>query len=327
MYGVSHFLSKILRPVGAALYDLREKVPDDVRGLRVFREAGTLVSSGSGERPMSRPDQILSSDLRAVVRTVGECGELWADPDAWREHLVRRANELARSHVGTWQSLRFADNPIAPRMVSCTEVGWLDSDTQRHFDRWRQDQGKMVGLDRAMANVSRLGSWSFARPDLVEDAIWYASECYNDYMSLADCDHFIASIRTGRAPGAIDMLAVMRPLGERPFTRREIRLVGWLHDAIADLVGRRLAVESQRGVHGLSPRCRETLELLLGGEGEKQIASRLCLSRHTIHEYVTTIYRHFEVSSRAELMAYFIRRRPEARRAGLTEGRRLTPPV
>ena len=276
---------------------------------------------------MGKSQQIQSSDVQTIVRIVGECTELWADPQAWREQLVRRANHLAHAHVGTWQSLQFGENPIAPQMISCTEVGWLDDRSQKHFDRWRRDQGKMIGLDRAMENVARLGSWPFARPDLVEDRRWYGSECYNDYMSLADCDHFIASIRIGRRPGSIDMLAVMRPVGERSFTRREIRLVGWLHDSIAELVGTRLVVESQKGTHGLSPRCRETLELLLRGDSEKQIASRLCLSRHTVHEYVTAVYRHFEVSSRAELMAYFIRRRPAAREGRLPGPSRPTPPV
>ena len=286
------------------------------RKIAIYRDSGILLKRGEKTSPLGKSEQILSSDVQTIVRIVGECTELWADPRGWREHVVRRANEVAHSHAGTWQSLQFAENPIEPRMISCTEVGWLDDGSQKHFDRWRRNQGRTIGLDRAMENVGRLGSWSFARPDLVEDRRWYGSECDNDYMSLADCDHFIASIRVGRVPGSIDMLAVMRPLGESPFSRREIRMVVWLHDTIAELVGTRLAVESQRGIHGLSPRCRETLELLLRGEGEKQIASQLCLSRHTIHEYVTTIYRHFEVSSRAELMAYFIRRRPEARERG-----------
>jgi hypothetical protein len=33
-----------------------------------------------------------------------------------------------------------------------------------------------------------------------------------------------------------------------------------------------------------------------------------------VHEYVTMIYRHFDASSRAELLAYFVRRSPQRRR-------------
>ena len=59
----------------------------------------------------------------------------------------------------------------------------------------------------------------------------------------------------------------------------------------------------------LSPRMRQTLERLLAGDSEKEIASRLRLSRHTVHVYVKTMYRRFGVSSRGELFARFIDRR------------------
>jgi len=52
----------------------------------------------------------------------------------------------------------------------------------------------------------------------------------------------------------------------------------------------------------LSPRERQTLERLLAGDSEKQIASKLKLSHNTVHHYVKSIHRHFDVSSRAELL-------------------------
>ena len=48
---------------------------------------------------------------------------------------------------------------------------------------------------------------------------------------------------------------------------------------------------------------------LLEGDGEKQAALRLGLSRHTVHEYVGELYRRFGVCSRPELMALCLRRR------------------
>jgi DNA-binding CsgD family transcriptional regulator len=56
---------------------------------------------------------------------------------------------------------------------------------------------------------------------------------------------------------------------------------------------------------------RQTLDCLLEGDSEKQVAVRLGLSRLTVHQYVTSLYRHFGVSSRAELLARFIRNRVE----------------
>jgi DNA-binding NarL/FixJ family response regulator len=47
---------------------------------------------------------------------------------------------------------------------------------------------------------------------------------------------------------------------------------------------------------------------LLQGDSEKQVAARLGLRQATTHEYVTTLYRHFRVQSRAQLMAHAIKR-------------------
>jgi DNA-binding NarL/FixJ family response regulator len=58
---------------------------------------------------------------------------------------------------------------------------------------------------------------------------------------------------------------------------------------------------------GLPRRLRQTLEHLLQGDGEKQIAHKLGLSQHTVHVYVKSLHKRFHVSSRAELLARFIR--------------------
>ena len=57
----------------------------------------------------------------------------------------------------------------------------------------------------------------------------------------------------------------------------------------------------------LPPRMRQTLLHLLHGDSEKQVAIKLGLSHHTVHVYVKSLYRHFGVSSRGELMARYIK--------------------
>ncbi len=57
----------------------------------------------------------------------------------------------------------------------------------------------------------------------------------------------------------------------------------------------------------LSPRQQQTLAHLLSGDSEKQIAAKLALSRHTVHAYVKTLYRHFGASSRGELLARWVK--------------------
>jgi DNA-binding NarL/FixJ family response regulator len=61
-----------------------------------------------------------------------------------------------------------------------------------------------------------------------------------------------------------------------------------------------------RDMPSLSPRMQQTLQRLLVGDSEKQIARQLGVSRHTIHVYVKAIYKGFGVSSRGELLARFV---------------------
>jgi DNA-binding NarL/FixJ family response regulator len=52
------------------------------------------------------------------------------------------------------------------------------------------------------------------------------------------------------------------------------------------------------------------LEHLLAGESESEIAAQLFRSSATVHEHILAVYRHFCVSTRAQLMSYIFSRRP-----------------
>jgi DNA-binding NarL/FixJ family response regulator len=58
----------------------------------------------------------------------------------------------------------------------------------------------------------------------------------------------------------------------------------------------------------LSPRMQETLVSLLGGDSEKQAAAKLGVSQHTVHVYVKALYKRFDVSSRSELLAKWVKK-------------------
>jgi DNA-binding NarL/FixJ family response regulator len=68
-----------------------------------------------------------------------------------------------------------------------------------------------------------------------------------------------------------------------------------------------VAAALQQRIDGLPKRQRQTLDGLLAGESEKQIAFRLKLSHHTVHDHVKRLHRTLGVSSRGELLSLFIR--------------------
>ena len=115
------------------------------------------------------------------------------------------------------------------------------------------------------------------------------------------------------------MLSVYQKFSDRqpPPVLRQRQLVADLCRLIAAQLGQPTGSRGRGGMSGpsqavldrlgLSARLRQTLEGLLAGEAEKQIAYRLELSPHTVHVYVKNLYRHFKVSSRGELLARFVR--------------------
>jgi DNA-binding NarL/FixJ family response regulator len=78
----------------------------------------------------------------------------------------------------------------------------------------------------------------------------------------------------------------------------------------------------------LSPRLQQTLVCLLQGQSEKEVAASLQLSRGTIHQYITALYRHFGVRSRAQLLATVLQRLdqlPDKPAPGMPSGISLSP--
>ena len=116
---------------------------------------------------------------------------------------------------------------------------------------------------------------------------------------------------------AISMLtvAVFRPLGEPAFAKKDCALLDLFHAEAGRLYGSSAplgVLHEHPSLAALTPRHREVLKHLVEGDSEKQVALKLRLSRHTVHEYVKALYRKVGVSSRGELLALFVQRGAQA---------------
>jgi DNA-binding CsgD family transcriptional regulator len=65
---------------------------------------------------------------------------------------------------------------------------------------------------------------------------------------------------------------------------------------------------SNAGIDDLPPSLRRALECLLEGHSEKEAAKIMGVTSNTFHGYVKQLYERLGVSSRAELMARWVRR-------------------
>ncbi len=266
--------------------------------------------------------QISTQEISSIVQTVREVCDRWDDPMAWRQHLLHRARALVSGNVGAFfdaadstpehlTSLR----PIAivgmPSAIQESLVHGATKEMSNHdLD---SAQSLLPGTEKLWSDFNEHGWATGSTQELTDLATYHASPMYQNFRRHADCDEFLWSLREVDLPGRTEMLSIDRPHGAPPFGEREVMLIKLLHDEIAPLIGVRLTTEEHFSRDGLSKRLRETLTLLLEGKGEKQVAQDMQLQPRTIHEYVTTLYAHFNVASRAELLSYFVHRAPKVR--------------
>lgn len=115
--------------------------------------------------------------------------------------------------------------------------------------------------------------------------------------------NFIISYRRFMDPSRHHWLVLLRQGTSRPFQHRHRRMVQLFHQELAHITP--LDTASGTGpaaMKQLSPRLRQTLELLGTGLAEKQVAAELGCSCNTVHGYVKELHRRFAVSTRSELL-------------------------
>jgi DNA-binding CsgD family transcriptional regulator len=266
--------------------------------------------------------EVSLNDVSSVIRLVREVCDLWDDPSAWRRRLLEGTCQLLNAHVGImladyqpeqgwFGSLAVTAIVGVPESMKSLVQPAVSQMDQRQFED--VSENFLPGVMHLYADMERQGWTTVAGSHLADEASYHASPWYQNFFKQIDCDDYVVSIRVVDVPRRPEAITINRPHGAAPFGPREAALLKLLHDEIAPLVGVRLATEDHLSRDGLSRRLRETLTLLLEGRSEKQAAAALGLGSRTVHDYVTRLYEHFRVSSRAELLAYFIRRTPAPR--------------
>jgi DNA-binding CsgD family transcriptional regulator len=147
---------------------------------------------------------------------------------------------------------------------------------------------------------------------LIAPREWRRSTMFNEYFRQSHIDDRLLTICKlpdggGDAPTGEHGVSLYRATGDRPFTERDRRLVHLVYEELRPLVGTKLETCRGRELRALSPRLKRVLDLLLLGYSDKEIAARCNLARPTAREYITTIYRRYGGSSRAHLLALFLR--------------------
>jgi DNA-binding CsgD family transcriptional regulator len=121
-----------------------------------------------------------------------------------------------------------------------------------------------------------------------------------------DGSHSITAVVRLDGGGIYGGVTLVRRADGKAFEAEQRAMIELFHQEMGWVYELDLPLASPE-VGSLPPRARETLQYLLAGLGEKEIAARLELSHNTVHHYVKQLYRHFVVSSRSELLARWVR--------------------
>jgi DNA-binding CsgD family transcriptional regulator len=251
-----------------------------------------------------------ADDVRALLRLLGELRELGDQPPQWRRHLLARLARLCGTRAGLAGEVAVVGDPRGRAGVTVVhrEEQGVAADEERRFE-------EDVVWNTHGPNDAIAGSWSryglrftAARRQLVADRVWYRSTVANERFRPFDCDDFIVAMTPVPGLRTIASIKLFRPWGDRRFGERERLLVELLTDELA-----RDWAETEAPAPGdprLSRRQGEVLSLLAAGASEKEVASALNLSTHTVHDYAKALHRAFGVRSRSELLARAARPRP-----------------
>ncbi len=253
---------------------------------------------------MGKHQSLTLGDVRGVFRLLGELRELGHDPWAWRLRMLTGLTDLLGAQVGLTGEMELPYtlnrmcpvNPVDHGWSGAAERGiWLD-----YFSRldlsddptWHQIYPRR---GRALTRC---------RDQFMPLRQWYSSEHVQRYRRGSGVDGFIMSQRPLPWLRRDHLIYILRAWNAPPLERRQCRILSLFHDELALLLARDGNKSRQNPrLAGLSPRLRQTLELLLAGHAEKAIARHLAISRHTVHQYIKVLYRRMGCSSHVELMA------------------------
>ena len=237
-----------------------------------------------------------------MLRIVAELHELPADVETLGKHLMTRICELVGGRMALVGVLRIRDGRAGPQLIRSVAGGCVDAQLRSAYERYIDG---VYATDPTLGLLQNLAGQIVvcAREELIRDRDWYRSPHVAELRREADIDGYLAGVYPLGQPGLFASFAVSRPWGDKRFGMRERTLLNLLNDELGWFYRRLSRAADDSPLATLAPQVRRTLEVLLSGVSEKRAARQLGLSRHTVHDYVKTLYRRFDVSSRSELMA------------------------
>lgn len=148
------------------------------------------------------------------------------------------------------------------------------------------------------------------RRSIVPDSVWNSAVTRAYVARMGHDAHLycFVPLQTARGEQLDSYVLLVRRVGREQFTPHEAALANAVLSEAGPLHTMDLDEQLADAVEGLTPRQRTVLCLIVEGLSVPDIANRLSLSRHTVKEHATAIYRHFGVKGQPALLRRFMHR-------------------
>jgi DNA-binding CsgD family transcriptional regulator len=245
------------------------------------------------------------SDVRAIVRLLADVAVTTGGVVAQKRCLVGGLAELIQADRWMWNLTRFqGDGPAVA-------VSMLHNFTEQQFAKLVESNanGEMREFDDRFIELSRrTPHWAMHIDDFVSlnrSEPVAIPDIWNEMEEL-DGECIFAAVTVEGEQSLMSALGMHRASHREKFTEREVRIVQTVTKEVKWLHMTSVPEEKGQASADLTPRLQSVLHLLMEGHSAKRIAFLLKLSDHTVRGYIKAIYKHFDVSSRAELMRRFM---------------------
>jgi DNA-binding CsgD family transcriptional regulator len=246
---------------------------------------------------------VRAADVQGILRLVGGAAELWYTPELQRRFTLDSLCNLFNAKVGVCYS--FGDALVGGKQA-CTDVTHvgLDAAGGESFEEFLRT-GKPA--DPVMEVLSALSGRviTLTRREAVSDVDWKNSEHFKQVREPLNLGPTLYVKIHAQLIDRTTIVTLIREIGEPAFTERDAYLVDLCLSEMAWPFTAEMTWTDPK-VEALQPRLKKVMKHLLEGDSEKQVAYKLKLSPHTVHEYVKNLYAELGVNSRGELLAQFV---------------------
>jgi DNA-binding CsgD family transcriptional regulator len=244
-----------------------------------------------------------TTDVQAILRLVGGAAELWYEPTLQRQFTLDSLCRLLSAKVGV--CFAYGDVLLggATPCTAVTTVGLDDAGQMLAEEYLRSGTPRDPVMEVLHAIPGRV--ITLCRRDAVADADWFKCDHYKKLRKPLGLG---PTMYVKIVAGSIEretIVMLCREEGAEAFTERDAYLVDLCLSEMAWPFTPDMSYTDPT-VENLQPRLKKVMKLLLEGDSEKQVAYKLGLSPHTVHEYVKNLYAELNVSSRGELLAQYV---------------------